>query len=37
MNSSIWTDEECEMHSKNENIEIMIYDNADEIIEELLE
>ena len=29
------TDEEPAMHSKSENIEIMIYDKADEIIQEL--
>ena len=28
-------DEECIMHSKNDNIEIMINDEADDIIEEL--
>ena len=31
------TDEERVMHLKNENIEVMINDKADEIIEELFE
>ena len=29
------TDEECVMHSKSDNTETMINDNADEVIEEL--
>ena len=29
------TDEDCVMHSKTDNIEIVIYDKADEIIKEL--
>ena len=35
--SSKNTDVECVMHAKNDNIEFMIYDNADEVIEELFE
>ena len=35
--SSIDKDEECVMHSKSENIEIMIGDEADEVIEELFD
>ena len=31
------TDEEHIMNSKNDNIELMIYDNADEVIEKLFE
>ena len=31
------TDEESVMHSKSDNIEIMIYDKADEVTEELFE
>ena len=31
------TDEEQTMHPKNDNIEVMTYDNLDEIIEELFE
>ena len=31
------TDEEHAKHSKGDNIELMIYDNADEVIEELFE
>ena len=34
--SSKNTDEERVMHSKSDNIEFMIYDNKDEVIEELL-
>ena len=34
--SSIDNDEECVMHSKNDKIEIMIDDKADEVIKELL-
>ena len=30
-------DEECVMHSKIDNIEFMIYDNTDEVIEELFD
>ena len=30
--SSIYNDEECVMHSKSDNIEIMINDEADEVI-----
>ena len=30
-------DEECVMHSKSENIEIMIKDEADEVIKELFD
>ena len=30
-----YNDEEYVMHSKNDNIEIMINDEADEVIEEL--
>ena len=30
-------DEECVIHSKNANIEIMINDRADEVIEELFQ
>ena len=33
--SSKDTDEECVMHSKIDNIKIMIYDKADNVIEEL--
>ena len=33
--SSIHNDEECVMHSKSDNIEIMINDEADEVIKEL--
>ena len=33
--SSIDNDEECVMHSKSDNIEIMINDEADEVIKEL--
>ena len=29
------TDEEHEMHSKSDNVEIIIYEEADEVIEEL--
>ena len=29
--------ERCEMHSKSDNIEIMIFDKADEVIKELFE
>ena len=35
--SSIDSDEECVMHPKSDNIEIMMNDKADEIIEELLD
>ena len=35
--SSEDTDDERVMHSKNDNIEAMIYDKADEVIQELLE
>ena len=31
------SDEECVMHSKSDNIEIMSHDKADEAIEELVE
>ena len=34
--SSKDTDEECVMHSKSDNIEIMIYDKVDEVIEKCL-
>ena len=30
-------DEKCEMHSKSDNIEIMMNNEADEVIEELFE
>ena len=33
--SSIDNDEECTMHSKSDNIEIMINDEADEVIKQL--
>ena len=33
--SSIDNDEECLMHSKSDNIEIMINDEPDEVIKEL--
>ena len=35
--SSKETNEESVMHSKSDNIEIMIYDKADEAIQELFE
>ena len=35
--SSKGTDEKYVMHSKNDNLEIMKYDRADEVIEELFE
>ena len=35
--SSKDTDEECVMHSKSDNIKIMNYDKADEIIKELFD
>ena len=35
--SSKNTEEQCLMHSKNDNIEIMIYDKVYEVIENLLE
>ena len=35
--SSKDTDEECAMHSKSNNIEIMIYDKAHEVIQEHFE
>ena len=35
--SSEDNDEEYEMHSKSDNIEIMIYDKAHEVIKELFE
>ena len=35
--SSKDNDEECVMHLKNDNIEFMIYDNAEEVIKELFE
>ena len=35
--SSKDTDEEHVMHSKSENTEFIIYDSADEVIEELFE
>ena len=33
--SSKDNDEEREMHSNSDNTELMIYDNADEVVEEL--
>ena len=33
---SLDNDEECVMHSKSDNIEIMVNDEADEVIKELL-
>ena len=36
MFSSKDTDKERKMHSETDNIEVMTYDNPDEIIEELL-
>ena len=35
--SSNDTDEDCVMHSKNHDLEIMIYDNADKVIKDLFE
>ena len=35
--SSIDNDEKCVMHSKSDNIEIMINDEADEVIKELFD
>ena len=35
--SSIDNDEECVMHSKSNNIEIMINDKADEVVKELFD
>ena len=35
--SSIYNDEERVMHSKSDNIEIMINDEADELIKELFD
>ena len=35
--SSIDNDEECVMHSKSDNIEIMINDEADKVIKELFD
>ena len=35
--SSMDNDEECVMHSKNDNIEIMINDQAKEVIKELFD
>ena len=35
--SSIDNDEECVMHSKIDNIEIMINDEADQVIKELFD
>ena len=35
--SSKDTDKERVMHSKNDNVEFMIYDSAEEVIEELFE
>ena len=35
--SSKDTDEECVMYSKTDNIEFIIYDNTDEVVEELFE
>ena len=35
--SSKDNDEECVMHSNSDNIEIMTYDKADEVIKELFE
>ena len=35
--SSIDNDEECVMHSKSDNIEIMINDEGDEVIKELFD
>ena len=35
--SSIDNDEECVMHSKSDNTEIMINDEADEVIKELFD
>ena len=35
--SSIDNDEECVMHSKSDNIEIMINDEADEVVKELFD
>ena len=35
--SSNGNDEECVMHSKCDNLEFMIYDNAGEVIEDLFE
>ena len=35
--SSKGIDEERVMHSKSDKIELMIYDNADEVIKELFE
>ena len=34
--SSIDNDEECGMHSKGDNIKIMMNDEADEVIKELI-
>ena len=31
------TDKECAMHSKSDNMEIMAYDDANKVIEELFE
>ena len=35
--SSMDNDEECVMHSKSDNIEIMINDQANEVIKELFD
>ena len=35
--SSIDNDEQCAMHSKSDNIEILINDEADEVIKELFD
>ena len=35
--SSKDADEECVMYSKTDNIEFIIYDNTDEVVEELFE
>ena len=35
--SSKDSDEEQVMHKKSDNIEVMIYDNANEVIEEIFE